>query len=493
MAPYRRKQLKRVKASKNIKQNIRRKLSAKRARKFLSQTRGQLPTPPVTPVKQAYRTAVQVASDVASSSYGTVAGMGTAAAGGLMEYIYDSYVGAKSASAKTIAAAASGRPTKAYTKKLTYKKKKKDISVKEIQKRGITFVQESRKVAVTNQSEALAIGHTTMPAKVCAVNLFRAIFKHLLLKAGVVIKDYGILAVNADFAVGDIIRVNRYTDGTATSTSAVTRTVAANTTLDELPYLLAIDFDDSASINDRWDSIEIVPAAGSKMPAVNVQLNVLKVSVFTKTDLKVQNVTTDNITDIEADDITRVPLQGKTYTCRGNNFCKKDNGPQLTGFFNTNNEEALYGAWTKQGGQFVGGSTIDFYGAAAGPSNSTETTFLKPAEPPRQYEIQNCERMGDLFIGPGEIKTSSMIQKFTFSVPYYIQMLYGNQNTATTTIIYNPKLGKTQVMYLEKVVGRSPADINSLRLWVELEFRQSVLVHGKAQNFTAPIVFQRDF
>jgi len=214
--------------------------------------------------------------------------------------------------------------------------------------------------------------------------------------------------------------------------------------------------------------------------------------VYTKTTLKLQNVTSDNGIDIEADDITRVPLTGKCYTVRGNNFCKKDNGPQLVGHFNPQNEEAIFGAWTHQVQNSIGGTSVGHYAGSAGPINNNQTTFLKPAEPPRQYEIQNCTGMSNLSIAPGEIKYNTMVAKYTFSFPYYFAMLYSN-NTVKDRIVYNQRLGKSFVFYCEKVVGRPNLASNNIVLWTELEFRQSVLAHGSAQNFTAPITFQTDW
>jgi len=49
------------------------------------------------------------------------------------------------------------------------------------------------------------------------------------------------------------------------------------------------------------------------------------------------------------------------------------------------------------------------------------------------------------------------------------------------------------VVYLEKMVGRAPTADNAVKVWVELEFRQSVLIHGPAHNFTMPITYQVDF
>jgi len=116
-------------------------------------------------------------------------------------------------------------------------------------------------------------------------------------------------------------------------------------TYDQLCALIAAQYDDATGLFDeRWESMEIIPSGSSKIPATNMELNNLKVTVFSKSVLKLQNITSDTLVDNEADDITRVPLTGKIFGCQGNNFVKKSNGAMLTGLFNTADEDCLFGA-----------------------------------------------------------------------------------------------------------------------------------------------------
>jgi len=456
-----------------------------------------LPTPPPSGPgfgRRLFRGIGNVACVVSGALVGPGAGLGTAAAfeGTEMGYDYLTRTGPAASKGKGGFGSSYGGST-GKLKKFGYKKKK-NPSVTALQKKGITVVYEARKTATTTNAEAIAVGHTSMPGKQCAINLWRALIKYILIKAGVLIKDFGALMGNGDFTVGDIFRINRYTSNTATSTSSDTFTITSTMTFDLLCAQIAQLYDDATTLFDeRWESMEIVPFTGSKIPAVNVELNNLRVTVYTKSVLKLQNITSDTAADNESDDITRVPLAGKIFGCRGNNFVKKSNGSMLTGLFNTADEDCLFGAWTKQTASVLGGTSVGYYHADSGPANSSETTFFKPAEPPRQYEISNCNAMGNVLIGPGEIKKNTLIQKYTFGVSFYLDLLYSKQNTSNSLTVYNPKQGKTSVVYLEKMVGRSATAENNVKVWVELEFRQSVLIHGSTSNFTMPITYQGDF
>lgn len=374
------------------------------------------------------------------------------------------------------------------------RKSSKNPSIATIQKKGITVCYESRKTATATNAEAIAIGHTTMPGKQCAINAWRAVVKYACNKAGTLVRDFGNLMVNGDFLAGDEFIIYWYNNNTTTSTTNNPFPVTSTMTFDGMAATIAAFFDDQTGIyDDRWESLEIKPAAGSRMKAVNIELNNLKISVWTKSALKIQNVTLDNNADNEADDITRVPLAGKLFGVKGNNFVKKSTSAMLTGLFNTADEDALFGAWTRQEAAIIGSTSTYFYAAGPGSTNSNQTSFFKPSEPPRQYEISNCYAESNILIKPGEIKTDTMYAKYTFGLSYYLHLLYDRQNTNNTNVVYNQSQGKCNVVYLEKMVGRPAGTENAVKTWVELEFRQSVLVHGQGSTFTMPITYQGDF
>lgn len=375
----------------------------------------------------------------------------------------------------------------------TFKRKKKDKnpSISQLHKRGITLNYEYRKTATGE--EALAIGHTSMPGKVCAMNMWRAMLKAFLLQIGIIIKDYGNRMQNSGFLIGDQFTVTRFANGTSTGTTLFTVTIVDELSYDGLAHNFANEFDDLNNLqDDRLESFVFNPSASSHIPYSVMDLSVLKITVYTKSALKLQNVTVENAGDNETDDITRVPLSGYIYGMKGNNFCMKSNKNLLDGFFNVFNEEAIFSSYSRQQPTTFGPTgTIGFYGAGA--ANNNQTTFYKPAEPPKVYELQNCESRNQLVLGPGQIKNSVITQKFTVSLQYYFNLLYSKHNTSNSLLIYNPQQGKTNVIYVEKEVGRAANATNQINIWVELELKQSVLVHGSASKMTLPIQFQNNF
>lgn len=380
------------------------------------------------------------------------------------------------------------KPGKKFKRK---KKKDKNPSIKQLHQRGITLNYEYRRVA--NAEEALAIGHTSMPGKVCAMNMWRAVIKAFLLQIGIIIKDYGNRMENNGFIVGDQFVISRFASTTSNVTTNFTVPIVAEISYDGLAHNFANEFDDLANLeDDRLENFSFIPSASSKIPYAVMDLSAMKITVYTRSALKLQNVTVENAGDNETDDITRVPLTGYLYGMKGNNFCFKSNKTLLDGFFNLFNEEAIFGAFSRQiPTTFAPTGSIGFYGA--GVINNNQTTFYKPAEPPKVYELQNCESRSKVVLGPGQIKYSVLTQKFTVSLQYYFNLLYARQNTSNSLLVYNPQQGKTNVMYLEKEVGRVANATNQLNIWVELEFKQSALCHGSASKLTLPIQFQSNF
>lgn len=372
-------------------------------------------------------------------------------------------------------------------------KKSRNPSIPTLLKKGITLNYESRKTFATG-SEAVVIGHTSMPGKVCSINMWRAIVKALMLECGMTIKDYGNNMTNDGFSVGDQVNVIRYNNATSptlyTDFYAITLTSSYDAVADYFAnlYNSATDFYD-----EKLDAIDLVPITTGRIQYARLDLSTLKITVFTKSTLKIQNTTNETIGDNEADDITAVPLVGNVYGCRGNNMLRKSNAALLTGFFgSTQNEECLHADYSRQIGTVSVGSSVAYYAAGTSLDNN-QTTFLKPAEPPKQYELANCYSMAPCALAPGQLKESVLTQKYTFGLQYYFNLLYGTRNNSNSLLVYNPKQGKTNVVYLEKAMGRKQTADNGIKLWVELDFKQSALVHGSAAKMTLPIQYQTDY
>jgi len=386
---------------------------------------------------------------------------------------------------------------KVVVKKKTMKRKyirkrrtNKKISGTTLAKKGITVQYEKRKTLVSTAAEAVVVGHTNMPSKFCAINMWRALLKFILLKAGVYIKDYSALMTAFEFKENDKITVLWFGTPQIETISKSEFIVTLTSTFDEVAFTFADRFgtdslDDRAG--DRLNAIQIVPVAGSNIPATIAEINTLKITVQTSSILKLQNVTQETAAADEAVDVTRVPLVGKEFITRGNNLVKKANSKLVSGAYATWNDDAIYGAWVKQ--NVTSANDIDYWGAG----NTNDSAFKKPAEIPRKADFSNCisEKMTQM--QPGEICVSKNVAYYTFGLNYYFKLLYTSGAAKKNTMNYESRLGKTKSFYLEKMVGRLSNTANEIKLWSELEVKQSVLVHGPYGQYTVPVQYQIDY
>jgi len=369
------------------------------------------------------------------------------------------------------------------------KGKSNKITLATLQKRGVTISYEKRKTTTAvNDTEAVVIGHTSMPSKVLTQILWRAIIKHILIKINYNVKDYGHGMVGEGFIAGDKFLIKYYDGFAVSSLSEIAFTVAADSTFDKMCNQFVVAFGGSTlddRSQERIDEVQFFPATGSKFPKTNLNLSGLKISINLRSLLKLQNITNETANDNEADDITRVPLIGKKYLVKGDNFMKKANSVGIDGLYTAENNDAIYASFTKQTPTTSG--PYEYYSA------TDNSTFNKPSEPPKKYEIANCIKMENAVINPGAIMASTLTENVTFSLQWFYQFLYGTKAAITTQKSFDSRLGRTSVIYLEKVVGKKGTAANHIKLWTELEMKVSALVHGPYNLYTLPIQYQIDY
>lgn len=394
----------------------------------------------------------------------------------------------RSSGASNIMSAGLGGKVKKINKKYSKKiKNKGKYTLYGLEMKGITLAYEKRAVLARPSTEAVAVGHTSLPAKVCLINMFRAMVKAIVLKTCTTISNYADSMTSAGFVVGDVIALSFYLTGDATTFTTVNYTVNSTSTFDDPAASYAADFDDNTGRSAmRWAFISFIPVSSSLKQACSINLTSMKIAVAGKSTLKIQNVTTETDANDEKDDVTNVPLHGKIYKCKGNNFVRKSNGKMLDGMFDSFNEEALYGTWGIQNSSAIGGTSVGFYSSAVNDTN----VFLNPAEIPKPWEINNCKAYEKFSIAAGSIKTSVITYNFEMSLAHFTRMLLSGPVSLNTALVYEPKLGTTNVIYLDKVIGRTSTAVNQIRLWCELEFRQSMIIFGKENEYTNPIAFQ---
>jgi len=368
-----------------------------------------------------------------------------------------------------------------------------------IEKNGITMATEHRGDMATGvEGEAILVGHTSMPSKFCAINMWRALLKYCLWKMNCQIRDFGIRCRSMGFQNGDKFEFQYYGNATTDTLSFIAFEVDENSTFDSIAARFADNWDDRLdSFDDRIDSFNFFNNVGTTNYYQNCRLKIsgLKVAVVTKSSLKLQNVTVENAADNEADDVTRVPLQGMLYECKGNNFRRKANNRTLPGFYAVANEHTLFEPQNKSVGNYYSGTSVSFYAESAGPGDNQQTTFYKTSEMPKPWEISNCKRARKFYIPAGGIRTSVLQTKFEMTLQAYFTLLYTYASTLNAARQYNEKQGLCNAIFLEKVIGRknnTETGANLIRLWSETEFRQSTLIFGSESTFTLPITYQEE-
>lgn len=374
-----------------------------------------------------------------------------------------------------------------------------------IEKLGITLATEHRTEVSKPECEGLMIGHTSLPGKFAFQNMWRAIFKYLFKKMECNPRDWGNVVSTYSILEGDVFSFTYFNDANTISVSAHSFTVpAASCTFDQIVADFVDFFTGLNFFDKRIGNLLFLPKNNISLitpPFQNVgrygmvvlPLNLAKVAVCTKSTLKIQNVTVENNADNEEDDVTRVPLQGMSYTCKGNNVVRKADNEMLPGLYDPSNEHTLYKGWTKAFAAL--NKTVGYYvpeDVGGVLFASKESTFYKTSEMPKPWEIQNCSKSQKFYMAPGDIRTSVVSSKFEMTLQAYWRLLTTYAANVDYAIQYNDKQGYTKALYLEKVIGKKSTEINNVKLWTETEFRQSTLIFDGELTRTLPITYQEN-
>lgn len=390
-----------------------------------------------------------------------------------------------------------GRKMKKYKGKLKRKGKPTQYGM---ENKGVSSVIELRYTIpeVTdpatnpnNTYESIQVAHNTMPIKESLLSLMRALVKKLLLEHGIYIRDFSAPADSYGIVVGDIIRINQYYPATATTVStASSYTYVAGNTFDAIADALARGLQSTSdAYQAKFDSVEFVPSASSKLSAINYPLAYMKASVKCQSYLKIQNRTVTVTADDQVDDVNNVPIVGKLIKFKGNNLPWKINRPYLQGIGAvgvgglTYNDIALEGRSTRAQASRTGTTDYTFTG------DVTQGPFYKASEIPQPWHFRNTVSHSKVRIQPGSIKTSVMKTSFNMSIQKYLMILLGSRGANEDKLVYSPQAGYCSCFFLEKLVGNSQS---SVLVAYEVELRLVTAVTGKLKQWTSPIYQQSD-
>lgn len=182
--------------------------------------------------------------------------------------------------------------------------------------------------------------------------------------------------------------------------------------------------------------------AGNKPTAIR-DLRTIKLSVYSKATLKIQNVTAGNNGGLEVTDIGSNPLEGRMFQCKGlvprvNQSSQFAGGTDFGSFFN----------------QSVSTSRPGILLPATLPTGNAQGVLN-----PRDFNY--CVNTASVKINPGQIKYYSIGFKFNGLLNRLITGFAQNSASGITarSAIYKDKMGDCMMISLEKVVRTGPTPV----------------------------------
>lgn len=409
------------------------------------------------------------------------------------------------------------RPKKRVSRKLRYKKRRGKGKGKSYRTKfglsvtGVHSCEEHRFVSKTDmveadRYEAIQVGHTSIPQKAVLLNMCRALIKFSLKKIAHIKEFTSVMTDNSAgyaFVIGDVFKWEFYENWDSNVLQHFTVNVPnATDTFEHAARNLMIEIINYAGAkklnNIRFKSFTYDPGltAGRKYMWYTIPLQSLQVELVTKSTLKLQNRTV-NIVGVEDDstDVDNVPVVGYLYNCKGNNFLQKTDRSILKGIdssstggsANTKNNDVILFEGTKK-------NVPQHFATDAGFDNylPAESSFSKPAEPPKPYQVVNCKRSSKVRINPGGIKTSILNSRTKTSFSYMLSLLAGNDDgVAVDKQKYSPKLGYCNVLYLEKVIGSKTSPV-AVAAEVQFDCWASLTAKGDSQ-YSNTVQWQQDY
>jgi len=178
---------------------------------------------------------------------------------------------------------------------------------------------------------------------------------------------------------------------------------------------------------------DIGTIGSSRLIAYEIDLQSVKIHMYAKSHLKIQNRTVNQAINDQADDVDNVPLYGRHFTVVGNGSMFRDypDGGATSPYLTT---DRIYGV-------------LD-YSVTAVDSN---TTMYK--EVPYASQFTGVKETGSIHLDPGQVKTSILVNEQTISWNAFIQRFYGKAgNGVANNDSQRFAFGKTKIIAMEKMI-----------------------------------------
>jgi len=182
--------------------------------------------------------------------------------------------------------------------------------------------------------------------------------------------------------------------------------------------------------NERLLWIEVIDTADGHCRA-HMDLTVMKVTLFSKSELKIQNVSIPNAEAVTEDNVNNVPLIGRSYHL--SQWCPKtsddDNSVMDIGIQNS-------GVITYRAGQLSG------------------VQYETWKEPPPSKAFVNCYASHKQRLEPGGIKSNMSVFRRTMLLSDFLEALaYNTGSGGPSNPNKNTKIGKHDMFAFERLIG----------------------------------------
>jgi len=285
--------------------------------------------------------------------------------------------------------------------------------------------------------DCVYLGHSSVVPEECFMNYMRALTRRLYkiatgweadnVNAVIPYKTVG----GAQLGNGHTIILKYVTNlGFNTKAEEITPVTDPSATIDMVAGMIKWRFLDVSSNNDIWKNrrllwIQIVDD-GTGFTRAHIDLQTVKVSVYTKSELKIQNVTIPSEGATSEDHVSNVPLVGRAY-----HFSSWQ--PKLTDDDNS---------YLTVGNQATGMVTWRA-------NQSSGIQYQTWREPPQSAAFTNCSGMAVVRMEPGTIRNHVSMCRKTLGLDQFLLALSLNSNLAANR---TPRLGGHELFAMERLI-----------------------------------------
>lgn len=209
--------------------------------------------------------------------------------------------------------------------------------------------------------------------------------------------------------------------------------------------------------------LQLVVYDGATVCRGSFNLSKLKVQVYCKSSLKIQNRTTAEDGDENGDDVDNVPLYGKSYEGKGNGALYL--AEEVQGANDTFIANRLNGLIAPQEPYAI--QTTSW---ATGTLLTVSSNGSSLQEPPPANMFQYVKKHGKIHLDPGQVKTSVLTFRKSFNFSYLLGQIIPSAAQADTNGLM--RIGNFRFMAVEKMIQAvASTDLNSIKLAYEHDFK----------------------